>query len=268
MANEETQPLLTCRNVFKYFGGLAAVNDFDLDVFPGDVIGIGGPNGAGKTTFLDVISGISPATSGDIALNGTPIAVKKPDAICHLGISRTFQLNAGFETMSIEENTLVGASFGLGDKGWFPRMTYNRQMRERVEKALVLCNLQDKADMVVRDLPVLDRKLLMLAGALATEPKLLLVDEPVGGLNPHEVDDVMEIVQGLIKEGVTIILIEHVMRFLLQLSKRVVIMHHGEKIYEGDSQGLLNDRKVVEVYLGEGTADRLQHMMEERAKNG
>ncbi len=265
MANEETQPLLTCRNVFKYFGGLAAVNDFGLDVFPGDVIGIGGPNGAGKTTFLDVISGISPATSGDIALNGTPIAVKKPDAICHLGISRTFQLNAGFETMSIEENTLVGASFGLGDKGWFPRMTYNREMRERVERALVLCSLQDRADLIVRDLPVLDRRLLMMAGALATEPKLLLIDEPVGGLNPHEVDDVMEIVQGLIAEGVTIILIEHVMRFLLQLSERVVIMHHGEKIYEGDSKGLLSDRKVVEVYLGEGTADRLQHMMAERA---
>ena len=268
MSNEETRPLLACRNVFKYFGGLAAVNDFSLDVFPGDVIGIGGPNGAGKTTFLDVISGINPATGGEIALDGIPITTKKADAICHLGISRTFQLNAGFESMSIQENTLVGASFGLGDKGWFPRMTYNREMRERVERALVLCGLQDKADLIVRDLPVLDRKLLMMAGALATEPKLLLIDEPVGGLNPNEVDDVMEIVQGVIAEGVTIILIEHVMRFLLQLSKRVVIMHHGEKIYEGDSQGLLNDRKVVEVYLGEGTADRLQHMMAKRSQNG
>ncbi len=268
MSNEETQPLLACRNVFKYFGGLAAVNDFDLDVYSGDIIGIGGPNGAGKTTFIDVISGINPATSGDIALDGIAITNKKPDVICHLGISRTFQLNAGFETMSIRENTLVGASFGLGDKGWFPRMTYTPIMRERVERALELCSLQDRADLIVRDLPVLDRKLLMMAGALATEPKLLLIDEPVGGLNPHEVDDVMEIVQGLIKEGVTIILIEHVMRFLLQLSKRVVIMHHGEKIYEGDSQALLTDRNVVEVYLGEGTADRLQHMMAERAKNG
>jgi len=264
MSNGKTQPLLACRNVFKYFGGLAAVNDFDLDVFPGDIIGIGGPNGAGKTTFIDVISGINPATSGEIVLSGTAIAKKKPDAICHLGISRTFQLNAGFESMSIRENTLVGASFGLGDKGWFPRMTYSSVMRERVDRALELCRLQDRAELIVRDLPVLDRKLLMMAGALATEPKLLLIDEPVGGLNPHEVDDVMEIVRGLITEGVTIILIEHVMRFLLQLSKRVVIMHHGEKIYEGDNKALLSDRKVVEVYLGEGTADRLQHMMTER----
>ena len=267
MSNGDTQPLLACRNVFKYFGGLAAVNDFDLDVYPGDVVGIGGPNGAGKTTFLDVISGINPATSGTIKLGGVSIADKKPDKICHLGISRTFQLNAGFESMTIRENTLVGAAFGLGDKGWFPRMTYSRAMRERVENALELCGIQDKSEMVVRDLPVLDRKLLMLAGALATEPKLLLIDEPVGGLNPHEVDDIMEIVQGLISKGVTIILIEHVMRFLLHLSKRVVIMHHGEKIYEGDSKALLNDRKVVEVYLGEGTADRLQHMMAERREN-
>ena len=267
MSNGDKQPLLACRNIFKYFGGLAAVNDFDLDVYAGDIIGIGGPNGAGKTTFIDVISGINPATSGEILLEGTPIANKKADAICHLGISRTFQLNAGFESMSIRENTLVGASFGLGDKGWFPCMTYTREMRERVERALELCRLQDRAELIVRDLPVLDRKLLMMAGALATQPKLLLIDEPVGGLNPHEVDDVMVIVQGLIAEGVTIILIEHVMRFLLQLSERVVIMHHGEKIYEGDSKALLNDRKVVEVYLGEGTADRLQHMMAEREKN-
>jgi len=263
MSNSDTQPLLVCRNVFKYFGGLAAVNGFDLDVFPGDVIGIGGPNGAGKTTFLDVISGINPATSGEISLDGVSIVKKKPNAICHLGISRTFQLNAGFESMTIRENTLVGAAFGLGDKGWFPRMTYSREMRARVDHSLELCGIQDKGNLVVRDLPVLDRKLLMLAGALATEPKLLLIDEPVGGLNPGEVDDIMTIVQGLISEGVTIILIEHVMRFLLQLSKRVVIMHHGEKIYEGDSKGLLSDRKVVEVYLGEGTADRLQHMMSE-----
>ena len=114
-------------------------------------------------------------------------------------------------------------------------------------------------------MPVLERKLLMLASAVATEPKLLLIDEPVGGLNPHEVDDVMEIVDGLAAEGMTIILIEHVMRFLLQISSRVVIMHHGEKIYEGDTQGLLSDRRVVEVYLGEGTADRLQHMLADRA---
>ena len=262
------EPLLACRNVFKYFGALAAVNDFDLDVYSGDVVGIGGPNGAGKTTFLDVISGINPATSGEIRLEGREISRVRPDLICHRGMARTFQLNAGFDSLTIRENVLIGSAFGLGDRG-VPAVAYSRAVRERVDRALELCRLTDRAHAVARDVPVLERKLLMLASAVATDPKLLLIDEPVGGLNPHEVDDVMEIVEGLAAEGMTIILIEHVMRFLLQLSRRVVIMHHGEKIYEGDTQGLLSDRRVVEVYLGEGTADRLQHMLADRvASNG
>ena len=264
MDSGEHAPLLACRNVFKYFGALAAVNDFDLDVYAGDVVGIGGPNGAGKTTFLDVISGINPATSGDIKLEGREISKIRPDLICHRGMARTFQLNAGFDSLTIRENVLIGSAFGLGDHG-VPSVTFSRAMRERVDRALELCRLTDRANAVARDVPVLERKLLMLASAVATEPQLLLIDEPVGGLNPHEVDDVMEIVLGLAAEGMTIILIEHVMRFLLQISTRVVIMHHGEKIYEGDTQGLLSDRRVVEVYLGEGTADRLQHMLADRA---
>ena len=263
MTPDPGEPLLACRNVFKYFGALVAVSDFDLDVYAGDVVGIGGPNGAGKTTFLDVISGINPASSGEVELEGRDISRVRPDLICHRGMARTFQLNAGFDSLTIRENVLIGSAFGLGDRG-VPAMTFSRATRERVERALELCRLTDRADAVARDVPVLERKLLMLASAVATDPKLLLIDEPVGGLNPHEVDDVMEIVEGLVAEGMTIILIEHVMRFLLQLSRRVVIMHHGEKIYEGDTQGLLSDRRVVEVYLGEGTADRLQHMLADR----
>ena len=264
MSSGERVPLLACRNVFKYFGALAAVDDFDLDVYAGDVVGIGGPNGAGKTTFIDVVSGINPATSGEIRLEGRDISKVRPDLICHRGMARTFQLNAGFDSLTIRENVLIGSAFGLGDRG-VPAMTFSRAMRERVDRALELCRLTNRAETVARDVPVLERKLLMLASAVATEPKLVLIDEPVGGLNPHEVDDVMEIVLGLAAEGMTIILIEHVMRFLLQISSRVVIMHHGEKIYEGDTQGLLSDRRVVEVYLGEGTADRLQHMLAARA---
>ena len=228
------------------------------------MVGIGGPNGAGKTTFIDVISGINPATSGEIKLDGRDISKVRPDLICHRGMARTFQLNAGFDSLTIRENVLIGSAFGLGDRG-VPAVTFSRAMRERVDRALELCRLTDRAEAVARDVPVLERKLLMLASAVATDPKLLLIDEPVGGLNPHEVDDVMEIVQGLAAEGMTIILIEHVMRFLLQISTRVVIMHHGEKIYEGNTQSLLSDRRVVEVYLGEGTADRLQHMLADRA---
>ncbi len=258
---EANSALLTCRSVHKYFGALAAVNNFDIDVWPGDILGIGGPNGAGKTTFLDVISGISSATNGSIKLDGVDITRHAPDRICHEGIARTYQLNAGFDSLSIRDNVLIGAAFGRGDSGIFPRMSFSKEMRERVDHSLELVGLEDRAHLIARDLPVLDRKLLMLAGAVATHPRLLLIDEPVGGLNPHEIDDVMEIVRGLAREGITIILIEHVMRFLLALSSRVVIMHHGEKIYEGDSSSLLQDERVVEVHLGEGTADRLRHLM-------
>ena len=160
--------LLEVSGVSVSFDGFRAINSLSFNIGDAELRAVIGPNGAGKTTFLDVVSGINPATSGDIALDGIAITNKKPDVICHLGISRTFQLNSGFETMSIRENTLVGASFGLGDKGWFPRMTYSRIMHERVERALELCSLQDRADLIVRDFPVLDRKILMMAGALAT----------------------------------------------------------------------------------------------------
>ncbi|MGD9535632.1 MAG: ABC transporter ATP-binding protein [Alphaproteobacteria bacterium] len=267
MTAENAEPLLACRKVDKYYGALAAVSKFDLDVWPGDVVGIGGPNGAGKTTFLDVISGISPATGGEIIFDGEDIARLSPDRICHRGIARTYQLNAGFDSLSIRENVLVGAAFGSGE-GLIPSLRFSRQMRENVNRALELCRLTERANQIVRDIPVLDRKLLMLAGAVATSPKLLLIDEPVGGLNPFEIDLVMEIVSGLIEEGMTVMLIEHVMRFLLQLSRRVVIMHHGEKIYEGDPEALVSNERVVEVYLGEGTANRLKHLMAERGGHG
>ena len=263
MTAKGAEPLLACRDVNKHYGALAAVSHFDLEVWPGDVVGIGGPNGAGKTTFLDVVSGISPATSGEIVFDGEQISRLSPDQICHRGIARTFQLNAGFDSLSVRENVLIGAAFGSSE-GVIPSLRFTKDMRERVDRALELCRLTDRGNQIVRDISVLDRKLLMLAGAVATGPKLLLIDEPVGGLNPSEIDLVMEIVAGLLKAGMTVMLIEHVMRFLLQLSKRVVIMHHGEKIYEGDPEGLLNDRRVVDVYLGEGTADRLRPLLGDR----
>ena len=197
MSVDRGEPLLACRSVDKYYGALAAVSQFDLDVYAGDVVGIGGPNGAGKTTFLDVISGISPATGGKIIFEGEDIAHLSPDKICHRGIARTYQLNAAFDSLSIRENVLVGAAFGSGE-GPIPSLRFSKQMREHVDRALELCRLTDRADHIVRDIPVLDRKLLMLAGAVATNPKLLLIDEPVGGLNPSEIDLVMEIVSGLI----------------------------------------------------------------------
>ena len=135
-------------------------------------------------------------------------------------------------------------------------------------EAMELVGMADRAGTTVKNLPVFDRKLLMMASALATQPKLLLLDEPVGGLNPSEIDEVMAIVNRVREAGVTIILIEHVMRFLVALSDRVLIMHHGEKIYEGSAQGLARDKTVVEVYLGEGASERLTHILEAAGATG
>jgi branched-chain amino acid transport system ATP-binding protein len=217
--------------------------------------------------LLDVISGLNPASAGTITFDGDDITRLKPERICHRGIARTFQLNAGFDTLTVRENVAVGAGFGGGDIG-LARLSSGRQAEQRIEQALQVVGLEAKADLVVGGLAVLDRKLLMLASALATDPKLLLIDEPVGGLNPSEIDQVMEIVARVLELGVTILLIEHVMRFLLRLSTRVVIMHHGETIYDGLPGGLVRDERVVDVYLGEGTAARLQNFLESDRGDG
>ena len=267
MSPDRSRPLLSCRKLSKYFGALAAVKDFDLDLHAGEVLGVGGPNGAGKTTLLDVISGLNPASEGVIEFDGRDITGLTPEVICHRGIARTFQLNAGFDTLTVRENVAVGAGFGTGDIG-LARLSSGRAAERRIDQALEVVGLEAKADLVVGGLAVLDRKLLMLAGALASEPKLLLIDEPVGGLNLSEINLVMEIVARVLELGVTILLIEHVMRFLLRLSSRVVIMHHGEMIYDGAPDGLVADERVVDVYLGEGTAARLRHFLESDRGDG
>ncbi|TDQ83854.1 amino acid/amide ABC transporter ATP-binding protein 1 (HAAT family) [Dongia mobilis] len=256
------EPLLTCRNVSKHFGALAAVNNLSVKVKAGEVLGIGGPNGAGKTTLFEAISGLNPASSGEIIFQGRDITRLPPDAVCHAGIARTYQLNAGFDSMSVRDNVRVAAYFGRRNRR-IPGFRFGSDSDAQVREALELVGLADKGDELTGRLPVVDRKLLMLAGALASNPKLLLMDEPVGGLNPKEIDLVMEVTRRIVGRGITIILIEHVMRFLVQLSDRVLIMHHGEKIYEGSPQGLVHDRNVVDVYLGEGASQRLGALMQQ-----
>jgi branched-chain amino acid transport system ATP-binding protein len=254
--------LLSCSRLSKHFGALAAVNHLSFDVAEGEVLGIGGPNGAGKTTLFDVISGLNPATGGTVTFEGRDITKLSPEAICHAGIARTFQLNACFESLSLRDNVKVAAYFGR-DNRRFAGLSTGAETEAHTDAALSAVGLTGKDDAVAGDLPVLERKLLMLAGALATRPRLLLLDEPVGGLNPRETDHFMDVVRNIAASGVTIILIEHVMRFLVQLSTRVMIMHHGEKIYEGPPRGLTSDRTVIDVYLGEGASQRLGKLMEE-----
>jgi branched-chain amino acid transport system ATP-binding protein len=264
MATAAHEPLLTCKDVSKHFGALAAVNNLSFDVYPGDVLGIGGPNGAGKTTLFEVISGLNPATGGTITFQGQDITKASPESICHAGVARTFQLNASFESLSVRDNVRVAAYFGRQNRN-LPGLRIGPEADDTASSALAAVGLTNKDTRIAGELPVLDRKLLMLAGALATNPKLLLMDEPVGGLNPKEIDHMMAAVRRIAAKGITIILIEHVMRFLVQLSNRVLIMHHGERIYEGPPTGLVKDKTVVDVYLGEGASKRLSAVLEASA---
>ena len=250
-------PLLSCRNVSKYFGAMAAVKDFSFDLVAGEVLGIGGPNGAGKTTLFEVISGLNPADRGEILLEGREIQKLPPHAICHMGIARMFQSNVGFDTLSARQNVLIAAAYGGRAPGLIPALVYDARIRRKADEALEFVGYRNALDEPVRSLPVLDRKLLMIASALATGPRILMMDEPVGGLNPEEIDRLMALVRKLMAAGVTIMLIEHVMRFLVQLSTRVMIMHHGEKIYEGTPGGLAQDETVTRVYLGERMSKRI-----------
>ena len=246
-----------CDNVVKRFGQLAAVDGMSLTVKQGEIVGIGGPNGAGKTTFFDVVTGITPATDGRMQFDGHDISGMGADRICQLGMARTFQLNAAFESLTVRENIDIAAYFGKGKRP-IPGFRLGKDVREQTEEALAFVGLSDKADETVAQLPVLDRKLLMIAGAIATKPKILFLDEPVGGLNASEIDHVMELVLKLKGDGLTVVLIEHVMRFLLALSSRVLIMHHGKKIFEGLPSEVAEDPVVVATYLGEGTQKRLK----------
>lgn len=253
----EQQPLLSCRRVTKSYGALNAVDKLTFDVQAGTVFGIGGPNGAGKTTLYDVICGIAPATSGDIFLDGKSIVNMAPHEVCHQGIARTFQMNASFDTLTVRENVMLAAHHGHMLKE-LPKFFFNDEERHRADNALDLTGLRDKADEIVSDLNLVDSKLLMIAAALATSPRILMMDEPVGGLVPQEIDQVEAVVRRLTEEkGITVILIEHVMRFLVGLSDEVMIMNQGGKLYQGTPLGLAHDKAVVEVYLGEGSSGQI-----------
>tara|TARA_X000000950_G_C13918136_1_gene661962 strand:- start:4537 stop:5868 length:1332 start_codon:yes stop_codon:yes gene_type:complete len=256
--------LLTCHRVSKSFGALKAVNQLSFEVPEGIVFGIGGPNGAGKTTLFDLICGVQKVNNGEIVFNKQNITNQQPHKICHTGIARTFQLNAAFETMTVRENVMIGIHHGIENKE-IPNLYFSRQDSINADSALSFVGLSDIADKVVSNLTHLELKLLMIASAITTNPKLLLLDEPVGGLIPNEIEKVEKVVARLVKEkGLTIILIEHVMRFLVGLSDEVMIMNHGEKLYQGQAEEMINDKKVIEVYLGEGTSANFQKLKKKK----
>lgn len=241
--------IFECARASKDYGGLQAVNDLTFSVEAGETYAIAGPNGAGKTTLFDTITGVSPLSSGSIRFAGHEIQRMRPDSICRLGIARTFQTTVGFDTQTVLTNVLVGAVLGRKGTG-NPTMRFSDEALEATLDALEFCGMLDLQRQVVGKLPVFDRKRLMLATALATKPKLLLLDEPVGGLNRTERDMMVDLVHKVHQAGTTVLLIEHVMKAVQALANRLLILHHGQKIAEGPPAEVLRDAQVIQVYLG------------------
>jgi branched-chain amino acid transport system ATP-binding protein len=242
--------LLELSGVSKHFGGLAAVEDMDLTLEPGEIVGIIGPNGAGKTTLLSCISGLHPLTSGQIRFKDRRIDTLKPHQIARLGVGRTFQIVKPFTGLTIRENVAVGALYGRADR--------NASMKEasaRAEAILEQVGLTHKADVLAEESTIPDRKRLELARTLAMQPELLLLDEVMAGLNSTEVDEMMEIINAIHQTGMTILVIEHVMRAIMGISQRIVVMHHGRLIAKGKPKEIADDDRVIEAYLGERYAE-------------
>jgi ABC-type branched-subunit amino acid transport system ATPase component len=248
--------IFECANASKDYGGLQAVKDLSFAVEEGEIYAIAGPNGAGKTTLFDSITGVSSLTRGAIRFGGQDIQRMRPDAICRLGIARTFQTTVGFDTQTVLTNALVGAMLGRKGTG-NPTMRFPEEAIGAALDALEFCDMLHLQRHEVAKLPVFDRKRLMLATALSTKPKLLLLDEPVGGLNRSEREAMVQLVRKVNQTGTTVLLIEHVMKAVLALANRLLVLHHGQKITEGPPAEVLRDERVIEVYLGGQARARL-----------
>ncbi|WP_300296488.1 ABC transporter ATP-binding protein [Ferrovibrio sp.] len=238
-----TESLLVVDGISKSFRGLRAVSQASLVVPQGGIVSLIGPNGAGKTTCFNMVAGVFRPDEGSITFDGRRIEGLRPDQICHAGIGRTFQIVKPFKELTALENVIVGALRATSDV---------RQARRKAEAVLDQLGMTDKRNQPAAQLTLPERKRLEVARALATEPKLLLLDEVMAGLRPTETDQMVAVFRELnAKHGMTILLIEHVMRAVMALSQQVVVLHHGQVIASGAPEDVVRDPAVLECYLGE-----------------
>jgi branched-chain amino acid transport system ATP-binding protein len=239
-------PILECSKVNKNFGGLTAVSNVDLSIETGEIVGLIGPNGAGKTTLFNLISGALPCKTGTIIFKGKPICGLKPHQICRYGLSRTFQSAKVFGNMTVITNVRLASLFGKS-----PTLS-SADANKTVVDCLEFTNLFAVKDILAKDLSIVNQKRLEVARALATRPDLLMLDEMMAGLNNTEVDQAMDLIRKIQAQGITIIIIEHVMKAIMNVCNRIIVLHHGEKIADGTPQDIANNPTVIDVYLGEG----------------
>ncbi len=241
--------MLEVRGLSKSFGGLKAVDQASLDVRQGEIVGLIGPNGAGKTTLFAAIAGFHAPDAGRVAFEGKDITGLAPHRICAAGMVRTFQITQPFAKISVRENIMVGAYFRTAD----------RTMAERKAEAVAsMVDMAGQLDQMGADLTVAGRKRLELARALATGPRLLLLDEVMAGLNPTEITEIVQVIRAIRESGITILLIEHVMQAVTSLAERVYVLNQGRMIAEGTPTAIADNPEVIEAYLGHGAAKVLR----------
>ena len=237
--------LLDVDRLTKDFGGLRAVAGLSFELRAGEILGLIGPNGAGKTTAFNLIAGFLPPTSGRVLLEGDNILGLKPNAVVKRGIARTFQIVKPFRKLAVLENVTLAS---------FLHESSRPRAEEESRRVLEVVGLSAQADRAASDLTLGEQKRLEMARALATQPRILLLDEPMGGLNPTEIDEACQLVLKIREQGVSIVLVEHHMKAIMRISDRVIVLHHGEKIGDGPPAEIVKNRDVVKAYLGEGGA--------------
>ena len=236
--------VLKLEEVRMAFGGLIAVDDVSFEVTPGEIVGIIGPNGAGKTTIFNAVSGYYRPTRGRISFLGQDVTGRQPYELAAMGIGRTFQIVKPFAGLSVLENILVAS---------YLRHPHQGEARSKAWEVLRFIGLADRADLAAAGLTLAGRKRLEMGKALALEPKLLLLDEVVAGLNPTEADQTVQLILKIRDTGVTILIVEHIMRVIMKISTRIIVLNYGRMIAQGRPEEVARDRQVIEAYLGEGT---------------